>query len=110
MRSNAEWLTDSGTSTCVSLKSPLPINTLSWLVLERGRTVLIRSPFLFQVLFTPFLPGLVAGIVSQWSDGPTKRLEVDGVPSTADGFRAAICSLRSPGGKEGVIFHTFTLP
>jgi len=32
------------------------------------------------------------------------------VPSTADGFRAAISALPSPGGKDGVSFHTFTLP
>jgi hypothetical protein len=32
------------------------------------------------------------------------------VPSTADGFRAAIRTLRSLDGKEGVSFHTFTLP
>ena len=32
------------------------------------------------------------------------------VPTTADGFRAAVNSLRSLDGKEGVSFHTFTLP
>jgi hypothetical protein len=32
------------------------------------------------------------------------------VPSTADGFRAAVSSLHSLDGKEGVSFHTFTLP
>jgi hypothetical protein len=32
------------------------------------------------------------------------------VPSTADGFRAAILALRSLDGKEGVNFHKFTLP
>ena len=32
------------------------------------------------------------------------------VPSTADGFRAAVTALRSLDGKEGVSFHTFTLP
>jgi len=32
------------------------------------------------------------------------------VPSTADGFRAAVSALRSLDGKEGVSFHTFTLP
>ena len=32
------------------------------------------------------------------------------VPSTADGFRAAVSSLRSLEGKEGVSFHNFTLP
>ena len=32
------------------------------------------------------------------------------VPSTADGFRATITALRSLDGKEGVSFHTFTLP
>jgi hypothetical protein len=32
------------------------------------------------------------------------------VPSTADGFRAAIRALRSIGGTEDVGFHTFTLP
>jgi hypothetical protein len=32
------------------------------------------------------------------------------VPSPADGFRAAVSSLRSFDGKEGVSFHTFTLP
>ena len=32
------------------------------------------------------------------------------VPSTADGFRAAASALRSLDGKEGVSFHTFTLP
>ena len=31
------------------------------------------------------------------------------VPSTADGFRAAVSALRSLDGKEGVSFHTFTL-
>jgi len=31
------------------------------------------------------------------------------VPSTADGFRAAVSTLRSLDGKEGVSFHTFTL-
>ena len=32
------------------------------------------------------------------------------VPSTADGVRAAVSSLRSLEGKVGVSFHTFTLP
>jgi len=32
------------------------------------------------------------------------------VPSTADGFRAAVSALRSLDGKDGVRFHTFTLP
>jgi hypothetical protein len=32
------------------------------------------------------------------------------VPSTADGFRTAISTLRSLDGKEGVSFQTFTLP
>jgi hypothetical protein len=32
------------------------------------------------------------------------------VPSTADGFRAALRALRSLDGKEGVNFHIFTLP
>jgi len=32
------------------------------------------------------------------------------VPSTADGFRAAVSALRSLDWKEGVSFHTFTLP
>jgi hypothetical protein len=31
------------------------------------------------------------------------------VPSTAEGFRAAVSALRSLDGKEGVSFHTFTL-
>ena len=31
------------------------------------------------------------------------------VPSTADGFRAAVTALRSLDGKDGVSFHTFTL-
>ena len=31
------------------------------------------------------------------------------VPSTADGFRAAVSALRSLDGKKGVSFHTFTL-
>jgi len=32
------------------------------------------------------------------------------VPSTANGFRAAVSALRSLDGGEGVSFHTFTLP
>jgi len=32
------------------------------------------------------------------------------VPSSADGFRAAVSALRSLDGREGVSFHTFTLP
>ena len=32
------------------------------------------------------------------------------VPSTADGFRAAVSLLCSLDGKKGVTFHTFTLP
>jgi hypothetical protein len=32
------------------------------------------------------------------------------VPSTAHGFRAAVSALRSLDGREGVSFHTFTLP
>jgi hypothetical protein len=32
------------------------------------------------------------------------------VPSTAEGFRTAVSALRSLDGKEGVSFHTFTLP
>jgi hypothetical protein len=32
------------------------------------------------------------------------------VPATADGFRAVVCALRSLDGREGVSFHTFTLP
>ena len=32
------------------------------------------------------------------------------VPLTADGFRAAVSALRSLDGKDGVNFHTFTLP
>ena len=32
------------------------------------------------------------------------------MPSTANGFRAAVSALRSIDGGEGVSFHTFTLP
>ena len=32
------------------------------------------------------------------------------VPSTADGFRESVSALRSLDGKDGVRFHTFTLP
>jgi hypothetical protein len=32
------------------------------------------------------------------------------VPSTADGFRAVVSALRSLDEREGVNFHTFTLP
>jgi hypothetical protein len=32
------------------------------------------------------------------------------IPSTADGFRATVCALRSLDGKEGVSFHIFSLP
>jgi len=32
------------------------------------------------------------------------------VPSTADGFKAPVSALRSLDGKDGVSFHTFTLP
>jgi hypothetical protein len=32
------------------------------------------------------------------------------VPSTVDGFRAAVSALQSLDGKEGVSFHIFTLP
>ena len=32
------------------------------------------------------------------------------VPSTADGFRAVVTALRFLDGKDGVSFHTFTLP
>jgi hypothetical protein len=32
------------------------------------------------------------------------------VPSTANGFRAAVCALGSLDGKEGVRFHTYSLP
>jgi len=32
------------------------------------------------------------------------------VPSTAHGFRAAVSALRSLDGKDGLSFHTFTLP
>ena len=32
------------------------------------------------------------------------------VPSTANGFRAAVNALLSLDGSEGVSFHTFTLP
>jgi len=32
------------------------------------------------------------------------------VPSTADGFGAAVSAMRYLDGKEGVIFHTFTFP
>ena len=32
------------------------------------------------------------------------------VPSTADGFRAAVSALCSLDGENGVSFHTFTLP
>ena len=31
-------------------------------------------------------------------------------PSTANGFRASVSALQSLDGKEGVSFHTFTLP
>jgi hypothetical protein len=31
------------------------------------------------------------------------------VPSTADGFRAAVIAQRSLDGEDGVSFHTFTL-
>ena len=45
------------------------------------------------------------GLVAQLK---AERLMV--VPSNADGFRAAVTALRSLDGKEGVSFHTFTLP
>ena len=38
-----------------------------------------------------------------------KREKLIVVPSTADGFRAAVSALRSLDGKDGVSFHTFTL-
>jgi hypothetical protein len=41
--------------------------------------------------------------------GKTKGREAHGVPSTANGFRAAFSALWSLDGKEGVSFHTFTL-
>ena len=39
-----------------------------------------------------------------------KREELMVVRSTADGFRAVVSALRSLNGKDGVSFHTFTLP
>ena len=45
------------------------------------------------------------GLVAQLK---AERLMV--VPSTAEGFRAAVTALRSLYGMEGVSFHTFTLP
>jgi hypothetical protein len=39
-----------------------------------------------------------------------KSEELMVVPSTADGFRDAVSALRSLDGREGVSFHTFTLP
>jgi hypothetical protein len=32
------------------------------------------------------------------------------VPATADGFQTVVSALRSVNGREGVSFHTFTLP
>ena len=46
-------------------------------------------------------------------DGLTAQLKGEKlmvVPSTADGFRAVVSTLRSIDGREGVSFHTFTLP
>jgi len=48
---------------------------------------------------------LVAGILPKRLDGPTKRREFDGCPSTA-----AVSSLRYLEGQEVVSFHTVTLP
>jgi len=53
---------------------------------------------------------MVAAILSCLSDAPTKGEKILVVPSTADGFRAVVISLRSLDGKEGVCFHTFMLP
>ena len=56
----------------------------------------------FLALLRAFcLGGLVAKLKAE-------RLVV--VPPTADGFRAAVTTLRALDGKEGVSFHTFTLP
>ena len=50
---------------------------------------------------------------ASYLSGLTAQLEVEKlmiVPSTADGFRDAVSSLRSLDWKEGVTFHTFMLP
>ena len=56
--------------------------------------------------FLPWLPASCSGgLMAQLK---SEKLMV--VPSTAEGFRAAVSALRSLEGKEGVSFHTFTLP
>ena len=56
----------------------------------------------FLAWLRAFCPG---GLIPQ-----LKAEELMVVPSTADGFRAAVTEVRSLDGKEGVSFHTLTLP
>jgi hypothetical protein len=66
----------------------------------------IRRPYLFQGTATsvPSWPGC-GSLTAQ-----LKGAHLMVVPSRADGFRAAIRTLRSLDGKEGLSFHNFTLP
>jgi len=65
-------------------------------------TLGVRDTRAFLVWLQAFCPG-----------GLTAQLKIEMlmvVPSTGDGFRAAVSALRSLDGREGVGFHTFTLP
>jgi hypothetical protein len=71
----------------------------------------IRRQFLFQVLLTPGAFWLGCGRLAPYP--PTAQLTAEKlmvVPSTADGFRATICALRSLDDMEGMTFHTFSIP
>ena len=75
---------------------------------SRQESVLTRRPFLFQVFVTPVPSWPGCGHPALTAQFKSEKLMV--VPSTADGFRAAVSALRSLDGREGVSFHTFTLP
>jgi hypothetical protein len=53
---------------------------------------------------------LVAGVLPRSLTAQLKGEKLMVIPSTADGFRATVSALRSLDGKEGVSFHTFSLP
>jgi hypothetical protein len=57
--------------------------------------------------------GFLFGLRASCPGGLTPQLKGEKlvvVPATADGFRAVVSALRSLYGREGVSFHTFTLP
>ena len=89
-----------------------PLTTPKWPTLAYQQdSVLTRRSLLFQVFGD--IRSILAWIPASCSGGLMAQLKGEKfmvVPTTADGLTAEVSALRLLHGKDGVSFHTFTLP